>query len=66
MDGEYQNDISQLPKLNMYRYEKIFKLYQTADNQYFYNLIQSVFLPEKLDKRALFYLTIKKQQPLVS
>jgi hypothetical protein len=63
MAGQYQNSISILPKLNMYRYEKIFKLYQTSDNQYFYNLVQSIFLPDKLDKRALFYLTVGQQQP---
>jgi len=63
MDGQYQNAIKALPNLNIYRYEKIFKLYKNADNQYFYNIIQSVFMPEKLDKRAIFYLTIKKDQP---
>ena len=63
MDGQYQNSIGILPDLNIYRYEKIFKLYTTNDNQYFYNLLQSVFLPDKLDDRAIFYLTIKNQQP---
>jgi hypothetical protein len=63
MDGQYQNSIASLPSLNMYRYEKIFKMYQTNDNQYFYNLVQSIFLPEKLDQRALFYLTIQQSQP---
>lgn len=63
MDGQYQNNIKALPNLNAYRYEKIFKLYQTSNSQYFYNLLQSVFLPEKIDPRTLFYLTIKKSQP---
>lgn len=63
MDGQYQNSIVSLPDLNMYRYEKIFKLYQTSNQQYFYNLIQSIFLPDNLDKRALFYLTIQQSQP---
>jgi hypothetical protein len=61
--GQYQNNIAALPNLNIYRYEKIFKLYQTDNNQYFYNIIQSVFLPDELDKRALFYITVQKQQP---
>ena len=61
--GQYQNTISALPDLNIYRYEKILKLYQTGNSQYFYNLIQSVFLPDKLDKRALFYITVQQQQP---
>jgi len=63
MDGKYQNSIATLPKLGAYRYENILKMYQTSDKQYFYNLLQSIFLPEKLDERALFYLTIQKQQP---
>ena len=61
--GQYQNNITALPNLNIYRYEKIFKLYQTDNNQYFYNIIQSIFLPDKLDKRALFYITVQQQQP---
>jgi hypothetical protein len=63
MDGQYQNNINLLPNLNSYRYEKIFKLYQTADSQFFYNLIQSVFLPDKIDPRAIFYLTMQQDQP---
>lgn len=66
MAGQYQNKITALPNLNIYRYEKIFKMYQTADNQYFYNILQSVFLPDKLDERALFYLTVGKNQPWTS
>ena len=66
MDGTYQNAIKVLPDLNIYRYERIFKLYQTSDSQYFYNLIQSIFLPDKLDERALFYLTIQQHQPWTS
>lgn len=61
--GQYQNSIASLPNLNAYRYEKIFKLYQTDNNQYFYNLIQSIFLPDQLDDRAIFYYTIKQQMP---
>lgn len=61
--GQYQNNIPVLPNLNIYRYEKILKLYQTSNNQYFYNLIQSIFLPDQLDKRALFYITVQQQQP---
>jgi hypothetical protein len=61
--GQYQNNIAALPNLNIYRYEKIFKLYQTGNNQYFYNILQSLFLPDKIDKRALFYITVQQQQP---
>jgi hypothetical protein len=63
MDGSYQNNIKVLPDLNMYRYEKILKLYTTKDNQYFYNLIQSIFLPDKIDERVIFYMTMRKDEP---
>jgi len=63
MDGQYQNTINALPNLGIYRYENILKLYQTNDNQYFYNLIQSIFLPDKLDERALTYMNIQESQP---
>jgi len=62
-DGAYQNSINQLPNLGIYRYENILKLYQTNDSQYFYNLIQSVFLPDALDERALTYMVIREAQP---
>jgi hypothetical protein len=63
MDGDYQNNINSLPDLNVYRYEKIFKMYQTSNNQYYYNLLQSIFLPENLDDSVIFYITIKKSEP---
>jgi len=63
MDGSYQNNIKALPNLNMYRYEKIFKLYKTGNNQYFYNLMQSLFLPDKIDDTAISYITIKAGEP---
>jgi hypothetical protein len=63
MDGSYQNNIKALPDLNMYRYEKIFKLYKTSDNQYFYNIMQSLFLPDEIDDTVLTYITIKKNEP---
>ena len=40
VNGEYQNNIDALPDLNIYRYERIFKLYKTKNSQYFYNLLQ--------------------------
>jgi hypothetical protein len=62
-DGSYQNSINVLPDLSMYRYEKIFKLYKTGENQYFYNLMQSIFLPDKIDETVLMYMTMKSSEP---
>jgi len=62
--GQYQKQISALPTLNSYRYENILKMYQTdKGNQYYYNLLQSIFLPDNLDKRALTNMVIRANQP---
>ena len=63
MDGKYQNSIPQLAKLNAFRYERIFKMHSTEQNQYYYNLLQSIYLPDEIDESKLFYLTIKENLP---
>ena len=63
MDGQYQNSIPALPTLNTFRYERIFKLYTTTNNQYYYNLLQSIYLPDEIDDTKVFYLTVKQQLP---
>ena len=49
MDGQYQNKINTLPKLNDLRYENIFKMYKTPDNQYYYSILQAVNIPNIID-----------------
>ena len=61
--GNYQNNISSLVSLQNTRYERIFKLYTTKDNQYFYNLLQSIYIPGEIDKTALFYMPVKQSLP---
>jgi len=55
MDGQFQNNIKTLPPLKSTRYENILKIYTSENNKYFYNLIQSVFLPENINPEYLFY-----------
>jgi len=41
MDGKYQNNIDELPNLEDYRYENIFKIYQKGDKDfYYYNILK--------------------------
>jgi hypothetical protein len=61
--GTYQNQISQLPSLSINRYEQIFRLYTTNSNQFYYNLLQNVYIVDNIDPKAIFYITVKQQLP---
>lgn len=63
MEGEFQSNITSLPFLKSYRYENIFKLYKTNKDQYYYNLLQSVFLPDKIDQDFIYYQLLSKTMP---
>jgi len=63
MEGDYQNSISSLPPLKTTRYENIFKLYKTEDNFYFYNLLQSIYLPENIDETTIYYQQATTKMP---
>jgi hypothetical protein len=61
--GTYQNQIPELPPLDIYRYENIFRVYQTNQNQYYYSLLQSVYLPNNIDDTKIFYITVQANLP---
>lgn len=63
MDGTYQNDVGILPILKNTRYENILKLYKTGQGQYYYNLLQSIFLPDKINEDYVYYQLISKKMP---
>lgn len=63
MLGSKQNSISNLPQLKNTRYENIFKLYKTDNQQYYYNLLQSIYLPENIDDNYVFYQQINNKTP---
>jgi LysM repeat protein len=44
----YQNSITDLPRLEQDRYENILEVYQDKDDLYFYNLLQTVVIPDGL------------------
>lgn len=43
-----QNSIEQLPRLKQENYENIFNVYTDEDNRYFYNLLQTIVIPDNL------------------
>ncbi len=61
--GQFQSQVNQLPNLSKYNYENIFRIYQTKNNQYFYNLLQSIYIDGKIDNTKIFYMTVKEQLP---
>lgn len=62
--GNYQNKIKALPSLKNTRYENIFKLYQTENiNQYYYNLLQSIYLPENINEDFVYYQLVNDKIP---
>ena len=61
--GQYQNQIAALPPLNDLRYENIFRVYQTNQNQYYYNILNTIYLPEQIDSTKTYTITVKQNMP---
>jgi hypothetical protein len=62
MEGQYQNNISELPSLDFSRYESIFKVYNVSDspnNFFYYNITRGVKIDiEKLDPNYYYEVNI--------
>jgi len=44
----YQNSLTDLPSLKRENYENIFNVYTEEDGHYYYNLLQTVVIPDNL------------------
>lgn len=67
MDGQYQNNISQLPGLEPYRYENIFKVYQTGDKDYyFYNILKKIEIPKDINNQVFDVILFPPNTPFTS
>lgn len=55
----FQNDITDLPNLRNENYENIFQVYEDENDQYYYNILQSVALPNNLPEGYFQYYHIK-------
>lgn len=53
-----QNNISELPYLENFRYENLFNVYQTNDDKYFYNILSKVNFPEELEETFYTIYTV--------
>lgn len=66
MDGQYQNYINDLPTLELYRYENIFKVYKTTDNYYFYNIIKNIQVPKDLSNQIFDVILLNENIPFTT
>jgi hypothetical protein len=62
MDGIYQNNIDDLPKLSEYRFENIFKVYN-EDGYYFYNIINNILISDNIDSDFYYEWTCDRPLP---
>ena len=53
--GQYQNNMPNLPNIGSRKFENIFKIHM-KDDQYYYNILKTVNIPENLDQ-SVYYLT---------
>ena len=73
MEGKFQNNITELPELETYRYENIFKVYETKDlgisgdkNFLMYNIVKKIHIPDNLDNSFFDFFTLNKNLPLTT
>ena len=67
MEGKFQNNIEELVDLEIYRYENIFKVYNTGEKDfYFYNILKTINLPDNLDNNFFGFINLKKRIPLTT
>lgn len=67
MDGEFQDDINILPALDNVQLEKIFKLYKTENNQYFYNITKTINIDyNNLNPNTFYTKNVSHKMPWTS
>lgn len=61
--GEYQNNIEELPKLSPTKYENIFKVYTTTNKQYYYNILNTIQLPDDINPSIFYTIQVSQKMP---
>ena len=62
-EGNFQNNIPELPKLATTRYENLFKMYKTENNQYYYNILNTIQMPEDINPAIYYEIKVSQQMP---
>lgn len=67
MDGQFQNYINELPSLEPYRYENIFKLYKTDnDMSYYYNILKKIQIPKDINSEIFDVVVMPPNMPFTT
>ena len=67
MNGNYQNDITELRDLDLTRYENIFKVFNTGEKNFFYyNIVKKIAIPDSLDERLFYHIVLPAGIPLTT
>jgi|SaaInlV_100m_DNA_2_1039680.scaffolds.fasta_scaffold75572_2 hypothetical protein len=61
-NGKFQRDITDLPSLDQYSYENIFKVFQ-HDNYYYYNILKKISLDGILRPGTFYRQRINRRLP---
>jgi hypothetical protein len=60
--NKYQNQLKELPSLNEFSFENVFKMYKD-DGFYAYNILRTVKIPEKLDEGTFDNIRLAGELP---
>lgn len=65
--GNSQNSISDLPSLDIERYENIFKIFTTSKTKdseyYFYNILNKILIPTQLNEEIIGTIELNTRLP---
>lgn len=65
--GDFQNNITDLPSIDLERYENIFKIFATDktenDRYYFYNIIGKITIPQQLNEEVVEVIKVNTRMP---
>jgi hypothetical protein len=67
--GKYQNSIPGLKKLDLENYERIFKVYETLNNDknfYYYNILKKIQFPEIINSNVIKLYTTPNVLPFTT
>lgn len=65
--GKFQEDVTELSTLEQYRYENIFKIYETGDKDFFYyNILKKIKIPDDVDNNLFSAVSYNNALPITT
>lgn len=67
MDGQYQNNIPDMQGLEAYRYENIFKVYETGTKNFrYYNILKKIQIPKDINNTLFYNIVLPPNMPFTT